>query len=77
MRLQLEIIQYRGKEHFLVYDNVHSENEDILGIGWTVTDAVGDFLGQLNALSFFDDDTPVYVSGADVSINTRRIFRKG
>lgn len=76
MKLRLEIIQCRGKEHFRIYDDINGGNADLLGVGWTVTDAVLDFLDQYNALSFFDDDTPVLLSDAAAGIRSVRTTRR-
>lgn len=74
MRVQLQIIQNKEKRYFQVYDDTHPENSDLLGVGWTVTDAVRDFCGQLNSLSFYDDDTPVFITESQVEVKKSRIF---
>lgn len=74
MRVQLQIIQNKEKRYFHVYDDTHAENGDLLGVGWTVTDAVRDFCEQLNSLSFYDDDTPVFINESQVEVKKSRIF---
>lgn len=77
MKLKLQIIEYPGKRFFLVYDDIHEENEGLKGVGWTVPDAVEDFREQYNKASFYDDDTPVFCSADDITICRTRICQKG
>lgn len=40
----------------------------------TLTDAVKDFCEQLNCLSFYDDDTPVFITKSQIEVKKSRIF---
>ena len=61
MVLTLEIHR-KGTErtYFRVYNDTDIALEDITGSGWTVKDALDDFIKEVNRLSFYDDDLPLF-----------------
>ena len=75
MRTILEIIIHTdGRKSYRIYDDIRKENEEIIGTGWTIRDAVEDFLAQINAESFFDDDTAI-ITGNGVIEFSRKVIR--
>ena len=69
MRLKTMIqIHGDGRQSFLVYDDIHGISSGIIGQGWTLTDAVQDFVDEYNRWAFFDDDTPAMISRDDVEL---------
>ena len=75
MRLTLEITETRdGKHIFRAYDDIDRELSDICGSGWSVRDAVDDFIEQARKEAFHDDDTPVVIIRETVCIARRRFL---
>lgn len=69
MNLTLHIITAKGgKKHYRVQDDTYVENSGIVGTGWTVREAVEDFISQYNTLAFYDDDTPRLLRRDDISL---------
>lgn len=68
MILRSVITHYKGKVFFIVYDDIHPENEGTTGIGWTIKDAIRDFCNQYNAWAFYDDDQALLLDEGDVSL---------
>ena len=60
MTLTLEIHRRSTERTFFrVYNDTDITLEDITGSGWTVKDAIDDFVKEVNRLAFYDDDLPV------------------
>jgi len=74
MRITLEIIEDRGRKHFRTYDDIDIRNEGLAGQGWTISDAVEDFLGAYNNDSFYDDETPAALRREDIELKRVKIF---
>ena len=77
MRLSATITEDKGKRYFLVYNDTDRECADIAGRGWTLPDAIDDFLEQYNRVSFYDDDTPVLLGRQDITIRRPVTICKG
>lgn len=75
MRLTIEIQSTGDGYIYRVFDENDSGNAGICGTGWTIRDAVDDFVEQFNRWSFYDDDTPVHISRDDVGLKRVR-FRE-
>ena len=75
MRLTLEIRESERNPYYIVYNDRDYRFSDIIGCGWTIIDAVNQFLEELNRLSFYDDDTPIYLKRDDIVLRRVRIFR--
>lgn len=79
MRLTVEIKTTVKGVFYVVYDDRDTRNEGILGTGWAIRDAVDDFVQEFNRLSFYDDDTPVYITRDGIELKrvrhwTSRLF---
>lgn len=75
MRLLLEIIRTTtGKHCFKVYDHLDSQNSEIIGTGWSVREAINDFVEKIQKDCFYDDDTPLIVRRDDLEISTRKLL---
>lgn len=75
MRLLLEIIRTTtGKHCFKVYDHLDSRNSEIIGTGWSVRDAINDFVEKIQKDCFFDDDAPLIVRRDDLEISIRKLL---
>ena len=60
MTLTLEIHRRSAERTFFrVYNDTDITLEDITGSGWTVKDAIDDFVKEVNRLAFYDDDLPI------------------
>lgn len=55
-------------------DNVNECNSDISGSGWTVRDALDEFIDQLSSQAFYDEDTVIPVSREKIRIERRKIY---
>ena len=75
MRITLEIIEDNGRKHFRAYDDTDTRNEGLMGLGWTIFDAIEDYLESYNAISFYDDETPAPLSRNDIELKRVKIFR--
>ena len=70
MRLRTVIQNHAdGRKTFLVYDDIHGKNSGIIGKGWTLADAVSDFVDEYNRWAFFDDDIPGILSRDDIELS--------
>ena len=76
MRLTAEIREVRGRKGFLVQEDIHRENEGLIGQGWTIKDAIDDFLEQYNNSSFYDDETPIFISRDSIEIKRLKIISR-
>lgn len=75
MRLKVQITEYKGgRKSFLVFDDVHEENSDIIGEGWALCDAISDFIGQYNRNALFDDDTQALLRPEDIELKKSKIL---
>lgn len=72
MRLTIEIQSTEKGDVYRVYEEYDSRNASICGTGWAIKDAVDDFVEDFNRLSFYDDDTPVYLDRDDVELKRIR-----
>jgi len=68
MRLTIVIQSTEKGDMYRVFDEYNSENASICGTGWSIREAVDDFVEEFNRLSFYDDDTPVYLSRDKVEL---------
>jgi len=79
MRLTIEIQSTGDRYIYRVFDEKDTGNAAVCGTGWAIRDAVDDFVEEFNRLSFYDDETPVYISRDDVELKrvrykTERLF---
>ena len=54
---------------FRVYNDTDITLEDITGSGWTVKDAIDDFVKEVNRLAFYDDDLPLFTKRDSIRMN--------
>lgn len=73
MRITLEIIENKGSKHFRAYDDTDIRNEGLMGLGWTISDAIEDFLNAYNRVSFLDDETPAPLRREDIEMKRVKI----
>jgi|GEM_PF-6483171 hypothetical protein len=76
MRLKVHIRTIGEKTSFLVFEDIHKENEGIIGQGWALKDAVDDFLEEFHKSAFYDDETPVVISRDEVEIEKVKIISR-
>ena len=75
MRLLLEINITPDRKHFFrAYDDLHEVNADIIGCGWTISDAIDDFIMQIQKDSFLDDDVMIPVDRGKIEIKSRKLM---
>ena len=74
MRLTLEIRASERNPYYIVYNDRDNKSSDIIGCGWAIVDAVNHFVKEYNRLSFYDDDTPIYIKREDIELKRVRIF---
>jgi len=68
MRLTIEIQSTGDRYIYRVFDDNDTGNAEVCGTGWAIRDAVDDFVEEFNRMSFYDDDTPVYISRDNVEL---------
>lgn len=69
MRLNVQITRYAdGRRSFLVFEDTAHMNEGILGRGWTLPDAIDEFIEEYNRWTFADDDNPAPITREQVSL---------
>jgi len=69
MRITLEINRIKdGRTFFRAFGDTDT---DAVGQGWTVIDAVDDFVSQVQRYSFYDDDTVIPVTREQMEIRER------
>lgn len=72
MRLTIEIQSTDKDDFYRVYDEYDSRNASICSTGWSIRDAVDDFVEEFNRLSFYDDDTPVLIGRDEIELKRIR-----
>lgn len=78
MRLRVQITRHAdGRRSFLVWEDIRSMHMGILGRGWTLPDAVEEFLEEYNRWAFFDDNTPAMISRDDISLGRPSVILEG
>ena len=69
MRLNVLITRYTDERRkFLVYEDTERMNSGILGRGWTLPDAVEEFITEYNRWAFADDDNATPITREQVSL---------
>lgn len=63
MRLKVQITEYPDRKRFiLLYDGIFYETDfEIIGYGWTIRNAVSDFVEQNNRMAFSYEQTPATI----------------
>ena len=72
MRLIAQAVMHTGGKHFRVYNDWEPAALGIEGVGWTVTDAVDDFVETFNRLQCLDQDSPIPLRRDDIKIVRQR-----